>query len=79
MARKGYWVSVYRAIHNQEQVGKYAQLAGPALGSLGRNISCGRLPLPHMRRVSRHGPSLSSSTVFRRPLPLTIAPIIGPH
>ena len=35
MARKGYWVSVYRAIHNQEQVGKYAQLAGPALRKFG--------------------------------------------
>ena len=28
---KGYWVSCYRAVHDQEKLGAYAKLAGPAI------------------------------------------------
>ncbi len=28
---KGYWVSCYRAVHDQAALGEYAKLAGPAI------------------------------------------------
>ncbi len=28
---KGYWVSCYRAVHDQAKLGDYAKLAGPAI------------------------------------------------
>ncbi len=28
---KGYWVSCYRAVHDQTALGEYAKLAGPAI------------------------------------------------
>ena len=28
---KGYWVSCYRAVHDQSKLGDYAKLAGPAI------------------------------------------------
>lgn len=28
---KGYWVSCYRAVHDQAKLGEYAKLAGPAI------------------------------------------------
>jgi len=35
MAKKAYWVSVYRAIKNPDAVAAYAKLAGPALRAQG--------------------------------------------
>ena len=32
---KGYWISVYRAIHDPEALAAYAKLAGPALQQAG--------------------------------------------
>jgi uncharacterized protein (DUF1330 family) len=32
---KGYWISVYRKINDQEKFGAYAKLAGPAIQKLG--------------------------------------------
>lgn len=28
---KGYWISCYRAVHDQDKLGAYAKLAGPAI------------------------------------------------
>ena len=35
MAKKGYWVSAYRSIKDQDKVAAYAKLAGPALAEFG--------------------------------------------
>ena len=35
MAKKGYWVSAYRAIKDPDKVAAYAKLAGPALQKYG--------------------------------------------
>lgn len=35
MANKGYWVSAYRSIKDQDKVAAYAKLAGPALQKYG--------------------------------------------
>jgi uncharacterized protein (DUF1330 family) len=35
MAKKAYWVSIYRSIKNADAVAAYAKLAGPALKSRG--------------------------------------------
>lgn len=35
MAKKAYWVSIYRSIKNPDAVAAYAKLAGPALRALG--------------------------------------------
>ncbi len=32
---KGYWVSCYRAVHDQVALGEYAKLAGPAIETHG--------------------------------------------
>lgn len=32
---KGYWISFYRAIHDQEKLAAYAKLAGPAIQAAG--------------------------------------------
>jgi uncharacterized protein (DUF1330 family) len=39
---KGYWVGSYRAIHDQDKLGAYAKLAGPAIeGNGGRFLARG--------------------------------------
>ena len=35
---KGYWVSAYRAVHDEEKLKAYAELAGPAVIAAGGNI-----------------------------------------
>jgi uncharacterized protein (DUF1330 family) len=35
MAKKGYWVSAYRAIKDPDKVAAYAKIAGPALQKYG--------------------------------------------
>jgi uncharacterized protein (DUF1330 family) len=32
---KGYWISFYRAVHDQEKLAAYAKLAGPAIQAAG--------------------------------------------
>ena len=32
---KGYWISLYRAVHDQEKLTAYAKLAGPAIQAAG--------------------------------------------
>lgn len=32
---KGYWISAYHAVHDEEKLGAYAALAGPAIAEAG--------------------------------------------
>ncbi len=35
---KGYWISAYRAVHDEDKLKAYAELAGPAVIAAGGNI-----------------------------------------
>jgi uncharacterized protein (DUF1330 family) len=48
---KAYWVSVYRAVTNQEKMAAYAALAGPALTAAGGRFLARGLPA----KVYEHG------------------------
>ncbi|MCC6869110.1 MAG: DUF1330 domain-containing protein [Burkholderiales bacterium] len=41
---KAYWVSVYRAIHDQDKLAAYAKLAGPALLAAGGRFVARGIP-----------------------------------
>jgi len=41
---KAYWVSAYRAIHNNDALAEYAKLAGPALAEAGAKFLARGMP-----------------------------------
>jgi uncharacterized protein (DUF1330 family) len=51
---KAYWISAYRAIHDNEALAAYAKLAGPAITAAGgRFLARGRADAAHRRRRVR--------------------------
>ena len=42
---KGYWISTYRAIHDESKVAAYSALAGPAIAAGGGRILARPMPL----------------------------------